>query len=100
MTVELNYDVIRYPKYYVTIWSSLGDWDQRENGVPLWFLLAADHPYRKGHAWHFASNDELLVVLGEIEDEFMMPIWDPLLKNTDALRRLVDEFHLSSTGGM
>jgi len=99
VALELNYDVSRYPRYFVTAWLSLGDWVHRGNGVPLWYMLSNEHPYREGTHWNFHNEEELFRVLSEVKADFVEAILIPLLDSQDALERLIDRFRRDSAVG-
>ena len=94
--LEVNYDTNLYPKYSIRVVVGFGDGAYNSqgsfSGVPMWYIIPKDHPYRTSVHWTFSSEDELLRVLGEVKVEFLETIIIPLLLNRDALERLVNNF--------
>jgi hypothetical protein len=94
--LQLNYDTNLYPKYAFTAVVGIGDGAYTKHGgvtgVPMWYLLPKDHPYRTKVHWTFVSKEELVRVLGEVETDFLETILVPLLLNRDVLEGLIGSF--------
>lgn len=94
--LEVNYDTNLYPKYSIRVVVGFGDgaYNGRGafSGVPMWYIIAKDHPYRTSVHWTFNSKNELHRVLAEVKADFLETIVVPLLLNRDGLERLVNNF--------
>ncbi len=95
--LELNYDYHLYPQYSFQL--SVGFIVELANnrigyrGIPLWYLVPEDHPYRKGTSGGFRNKDELVRVLDEARKDLLEYFAIPLLSDRDRLASTVGKFN-------
>ena len=95
--LELNYDYHLYPQYSFQL--SVGFIVELANnrtgyrGIPLWYLVPEDHPYRKGTIGGFRNKDELVGLLDEARRNILEYFAIPLLSDRDRLASTVGKFN-------
>jgi hypothetical protein len=94
--LEVSYDTNLFPKYTTRVVVGFGDGAYNKqggfSGVPMWYIIPQDHPYRTRVHWTFSSKDELAKVLEEVKTEFLETTLVPLLLNRDGLERIIGNF--------
>ena len=94
--LEVSYDTNLFPKYTTRVAVGFGDGAYSKqggfSGVPMWYLIAQDHPYRTQVYWTFSSKEELAKLLQEVKAEFIERTLIPLLLNRDRLERIIESF--------
>lgn len=95
--LEISYDTAAYPTYTAksVIGFGEGAYDKAGgfSGVPMWYILPKDHPYRTKIHWTFKTKEELTKVLEELKEEFLETTLKPLLLNREGLERVIGSFH-------
>lgn len=94
--LEISYDTNLFPKYTTRVVVGFGDgaYNKRGDfsGVPMWYIIPQDHPYKTQVYWTFSSKAELIEVLEGVKMEFIEPTFVPLLMNRSELEHIVEKF--------
>lgn len=94
--LEVSYDTTAFPTYTAKSVIGFGSEAYGENGsfsgVPMWYILPKNHPYRTKVHWTFKTKEELEKVLAEIKAEFLETTLRPLLLNREGLERVIGSF--------
>lgn len=95
--LEISYDTNLFPNYTTRVVVGFDDGAYNNmcgfNGVPMWYIIPRDHPYRTRVHWTFQNEDELTKVLEEVRDDFFETTLKPILLNRDGLERVIQSFH-------
>ena len=94
--IEVGYDTNLFPNYSTRVVIGFGDGAYDElgafSGIPMWYIIPKNHPYRTKVYWTFASKEELLKILVEVKQEFLETTVVPLLQNHQKLSTIIDNF--------
>ncbi len=92
--LEIGYDITHSdPMYSLSAVVGFGEEESGSfSGIPMWYILPRDHPYRTKVHWSFRTEGDLERDLEELKEEFLEATLKPLLLNREGLERVIGSF--------